>query len=79
MRPKSLIGKVFRDISPYGRGGEYGFRVRLVRVMAEESANRVICESFWKRGPLAGFPPRRVKILIRTLLTPNRYKELGGQ
>ena len=79
MKHKSLIGMVFRDPSLYGRGGKRGKRVRLVGVVAQQSDRRVICQSWWTRGPLAGSPPRRVKILIRTLLSSSHYKQWGAQ
>lgn len=65
-------GDVYRDLSIYGRGGKYGKRIRLVRVLRIYSLHAAL-EAWWARGPMAGRNPRRAWILVTALQDARRY------
>jgi len=71
-----LIGRTFRDISYYGRGGKYGTAVRVLTIVKRLGPGRVQCVSKWVRGR-ANPPERRVAIQLKALLGRG-YQELYG-
>ena len=72
---KVLVGQIYRDVSPYGRGGKRGRRVRVLKVIAL-TATHALCTAEWRCGRLAGRSPREIHVKLDSLGDHSRFQKV---